>query len=143
LPTGTATATSTLPPTGTPTHAATATATATPTSGSPFGACDGLHGGALGVCFAYCEALDCDSGGGFPLVCRVLHRAYQRITGDAQLPCEAPPAATSCADMSGNSARMCTMVCDRCENRLFASSCQRLERYFFRRTGVALSCGNS
>ena len=52
-------------------------------------ACDGESGAAFGLCFAYCEAMDCD---GFPNAaaeaCDTVRENYSKITGNEQLPCE-------------------------------------------------------
>lgn len=54
-------------------------------------ACDGLTGAAHGLCTAYCEAMDCDSGApqASQNACNKVGANFQRITGQRP-PCDCP-----------------------------------------------------
>jgi hypothetical protein len=54
-------------------------------------ACAGVRGAARGLCFAYCEALDCDGGShhGSQIACNRVRAQYQRVTGGPP-PCDCP-----------------------------------------------------
>jgi hypothetical protein len=53
-----------------------------------------LEEAALGLCHAYCEALDCDAAdqGASPDACAQVARQFERRSGGAALPCERPDA---------------------------------------------------
>ena len=54
--------------------------------------CQGLTGAAHGLCTAYCEAMDCDSGNpqASPKACAKVAANYAKITGQGTLPCDCP-----------------------------------------------------
>ena len=54
-------------------------------------ACDGLEGAAHGLCTAYCEAMDCDSGApqASDQACALAATRFERITGRV-MPCSCP-----------------------------------------------------
>ncbi|MDX2167215.1 MAG: hypothetical protein SF182_09135, partial [Deltaproteobacteria bacterium] len=110
-------------------------------TGPTGGQCGELSGAPRGICVAYCVALDCDVDPRFRVACRVLHRLFERFTGDDTLPCERPTLQpTSCDDMGGKTGKMCAKICERCEERGFPSSCTRLARRFTQHTGLELPC---
>lgn len=49
--------------------------------------CDGLSGALFGLCNAYCEALDCDTGLSNPTACAKVLANYQQRSGGANPPC--------------------------------------------------------
>lgn len=49
--------------------------------------CDGLSGSLFGLCNAYCEALDCDTGLSNPTACAKVLANYQQRSGGANPPC--------------------------------------------------------
>lgn len=53
--------------------------------------CDGLQGASYGLCNAYCQAMDCDSGApqASPSACGKVAGLFARITGQG-LPCDCP-----------------------------------------------------
>ncbi|HZF11521.1 MAG TPA: hypothetical protein VFE33_22255 [Thermoanaerobaculia bacterium] len=75
------------------THFPNATAQGTPDGVPPSGetVCNGLVGAAHGLCTAYCEAMDCDSGSpqASTKACAKVADNFLRITGQG-LPCDCP-----------------------------------------------------
>ena len=61
------------------------------TSAAPESACTGigLEGGAIGLCNAYCEALDCTQDSN-TAACEALREPYLEATGSSTFPCETP-----------------------------------------------------
>lgn len=61
--------------------------------------CDGEQGKANGLCTAYCEAMDCDSGSNASeMACNQVKGRWQALTGRTSMPCES---ACPCADYLG------------------------------------------
>ena len=99
-------------------------------------ACDGLSGEASGLCYAYCEAMDCDTEEGYlqyQNACdKVLEDFKIKTNESAQMPCDCiancpegdSECNNGCMDLLGVSPSDCVQICinetdfsrKRCEN---------------------------